>query len=347
MNKAPAQPDSLAHTQERAFIASVIRAEADALQLLLDRLGPEVHTAVDLISATAEAGGSVIVSGLGKSGLIGKKISATLASLGIPSHDLHPADAAHGDLGRVSRRDCLLALSYSGETDEVVALASMVRADGAHVISMTGGENGRRSALARAATVNLWVGAVEEACNLTLAPTSSTTAMLALGDAVALAASRRRSFTSEDFHKRHPGGGLGGLLRPVTDLLRFVVGRNLPVLSESLTVGEALHQAQAAGRRPGALILVDDQGLLAGLFTDGDLRRLVLAQEPLEQALRRPMREVMTRAPRTLPHTSVVKDAVRMFREFRQDEIPVVDERGRPIGILDVQDLVAIRAIQD
>ncbi len=341
------QPSTQTPAQEREFIASVIRAEADALRLLLDRLGPEVHKAVELIASTADAGGSVIVAGLGKSGLIGKKISATLASLGIPSHDLHPADAAHGDLGRVNRRDCLLALSYSGETDEVVALASMVRADGAAVIAMTGGENGPRSALARAATVNLWIGAVEEACNLTLAPTSSTTAMLALGDAVALAASRRRSFTSEDFHKRHPGGGLGGLLRPVTDLLRFVVGRNLPVLHEELTVGEALRQAQTAGRRPGALILVDHDGVLAGLFTDGDLRRLVLAQEPMDQAMRRPMREVMTRAPRTLPHTSVVKDAVRMFREFRQDEIPVVDEAGKPLGILDIQDLVAIRAIQD
>ncbi|MBL0922343.1 MAG: KpsF/GutQ family sugar-phosphate isomerase [Phycisphaerales bacterium] len=349
MQHAPAQahPPSNPSAQERDFVASVIRAEADTLRHLIDRLGPEVHDAVDLITRTADAGGSVIVAGLGKSGLIGKKISATLASLGIPSHDLHPADAAHGDLGRVSRSDSLLALSYSGETDEVVALASLVRADGASVVSMTGGENGRRSALARASTVNLWIGAVEEACNLTLAPTSSTTAMLALGDALALAASRRRAFTSEDFHKRHPGGGLGGLLRPVTDLLRFVVGRNLPVVPETHTVGEALREAQAAGRRPGALILVNAQGALAGLFTDGDLRRLVLAQEPLELALRRPIREVMTRAPRTLPHTSVVRDAVRMFREFRQDEIPVVDEKGRPIGILDVQDLVAIRAIQD
>ncbi len=333
--------------REREFIASVIRAESDALRLLLDTIGPDVHTAVEILAATADAGGSVIVSGLGKSGIIGKKISATLASLGVPSHDLHPSDAAHGDLGRVSPRDCLLALSYSGETDEVVALASIVRADSAPVISITGGENGRRSALARLSTVNLWVGAVEEACNLTMAPTSSTTATLALGDALALAASRRRAFSAEDFHKRHPGGGLGGLLRPVTDILRFVVGRNLPVVRDDHTVGEALREAQAVGRRPGALMLVDQNGVLTGLFTDGDLRRLVLTAPSPADALARTMRDVMTRTPRTLPHTSVVRDAVRMFREFRQDEIPVVDDQGRPIGVLDVQDLIAIRAIQD
>lgn len=333
--------------RERRFVLAALEAESSAVRGVAERLGEELHAAIDILVETAEAGGSVIVTGLGKSGLIGHKISATLASLGAPSHSVHPADAAHGDLGRISSKDCLLALSYSGETEEVVAVAAAVRADGLRVVSITGGE-GSGSALARLSTAHLRIGAVEEACDITLAPTSSTTAMLALGDALALAVSRRRSLRVEDFHRRHPGGGLGGLLRPVTDLLRFVVGKNLPVLPETLTVGEALAQASEGGRRPGALLLVDGAGVMTGLFTDGDLRRLVIAHaaEP-RQAMMKRMSEVMTRAPRSLRRTAVLRDAVRLFREFRQDEIPVLDESGRPVGLLDVQDLIALRVVQD
>ena len=326
---------------------SAIRAESDAVRSVADGLGPEAHDAVDELARCADAGGSVLVAGLGKSGLIGKKISATLASLGVPSHDVHPTEAAHGDLGRFSRRDCLLALSYSGETEEVVALASVLLQDGLPVVSITGGADGRRSALARVSTVNLCIGPVAEACDTTLAPTSSTTAMLALGDALARAVSRRRAFTAEDFLKRHPGGGLGGLLRPVIDILRFVVGRNLPVEPDTLTVAEALRRADSIGRRPGALILVDASGVMTGLFTDGDLRRRVVRAADPAAELARPIAEVMTRTPRTLPASALVRDAVRMVREHRQDEIPVVDDAGRPVGILDVQDLIAMRAVRD
>ena len=343
---AEAKTDALA--AEREFVLAALRAESRAVLLAADRLGPEIHDAVSLLVRCADAGGSVLVSGLGKSGLIGKKVSATLASLGVPSHDVHPADAAHGDLGRFSRKDCLLALSYSGETDEVVALASVVKQDGLPIVAITGGAEGARSALARLAGVTLCIGPVEEACDVTLAPTSSTTAMLALCDALALAVSRRRAFTAEDFHRRHPGGGLGGLLRPVADALRFVVGRNLPVVPDEVSVASAVRQAESFGRRPGAIILVDHRGVMTGLFTDGDLRRLVLrAGTGVEAELARPVREVMTRSPRTLPSSALVRDAVRLFREHRQDEIPVVDDAGRPVGILDVQDLIALRAVQD
>lgn len=342
-----ARPDA-DRAAEREFVAAAVRAEGEAVLRLLERLSPSLHDAVDAMARCAEAGGSVLVSGLGKSGLIGKKISATLASLGVPSHDVHPTEAAHGDLGRFRPTDCLLALSYSGETEEVVALAAALKQDGVPVVAITGGPADARSSLARVATAHLTIGAVEEACPETLAPTSSTTAMLALGDALALAVARRLSRTVDDFRKRHPGGGLGGLLRPVTDILRFTVGRNLPVAPETATVADALVRANELGRRPGALLLVDAHGRMTGLFTDGDLRRLVLragARAPEEMA--RPIREVMTRSPCTLPSTALVRDAVRLFRERRQDEIPVIDEDGRPVGILDVQDLIAIRVVQD
>ncbi|MGD9691669.1 MAG: KpsF/GutQ family sugar-phosphate isomerase [Phycisphaerales bacterium] len=337
-------PASKTLADERAFIEAALRAEADAVNALIPRLGPSLHDAVDLLSTCADRGGAVLVSGLGKSGIIAKKISATLASLGVPSHDVHPTEAAHGDLGRIRATDSLLALSYSGETEELVGLASLLKQDRVPILSITGGDK-PTSSLAKLASVALCVGAVEEACSITLAPTSSTTAMLALGDALALAVSRRRAFTSDDFRRRHPGGGLGGLLRPVTDLLRFVVGKNLPVAADTLSVRDALAHANSLGRRPGAIILVSNQGLLSGLFTDGDLRRLVTSDHPTP--LDQPISNVMTKSPRTLRDDALVRDAVRLFREHRQDEIPVVDAHGKPVGVLDVQDLVAIRVVQD
>ncbi|TVQ31856.1 MAG: KpsF/GutQ family sugar-phosphate isomerase [Phycisphaeraceae bacterium] len=324
------------------FARRALRAEADAILRMADAIGPEFEEAVGLIVKTADTGGSVVVAGMGKSGLIGQKISATLASLGVPSHWVHPADAAHGDLGRVRAGDCLLALSYSGTTEEVVAFAAILRQDGVPVITITSGRGG--SPLERLATISLGVGVVEEACPLSLAPTSSTTATLALGDALALAASRKRSFSPDDFARRHPGGLLGGLLRPVTEILRFTAGANLPVVPESLSVAEALRQASEIGRRPGALVVVDGEGALAGIFTDSDLRRLVLRDA---SELARPIAEVMTRSPRALSHTALVRDAVHMVREHRQDEIPVIDERRRPVGILDVQDLIAMKVVRD
>jgi len=324
------------------FARRVLRAEADAVLRVAEAVGDEFVRAVDVLVQAASNDGSVVVSGMGKSGLIGQKISATLASVGAPSQWVHPAEAVHGDLGRIRKADCLVALSYSGETEEVVALASIVRQDGLPVISITSGRGD--SALERLATVSLGVGAVEEACPLSLAPTSSTTAMLALGDALALATSRRLAFSPDDFARRHPGGWLGDLLRPVTDVLRFKAGENLPVVSETLSVGEALREASKIGRRPGALVIADGNGALAGLFTDGDLRRLVL-NDPSDLA--RPISEVMTRSPRTLPDSALVRDAVHLIREHRQDEIPVVDGGGRPVGVLDVQDLIALKVVRD
>jgi arabinose-5-phosphate isomerase len=334
---------------ERDLARRVLSAEAAALAQLAETLDDSFHRACDLIESCAGAGGSVLVTGLGKSGLIGAKISATMASLGIPSHSVHPSEAAHGDLGRFRKTDLVLAISYSGQTEEVVNLCAIVRQDGLPIVSITGGSPAddppQPSPLVRLSTVALRLGHVREAGDFVLAPTSSTTATLALGDALALCVARRRNFTGQDFARHHPGGVLGSMLRPVRDMLRFVAGRNLPVVPESLSVREALDRAAGIARRPGALLAVNpDSGVLTGIFTDGDLRRLVL-RDPGQ--LSRPVREVMTRSPRTLPHTATMGDAARLFREFRADEIPVVDDRGVPVGLLDVQDLVAMRLVND
>ncbi len=342
---------------ERAFAEGILRDEAAAVSGLIPRLGEAFHDAVDLLERCANSGGTVLVTGLGKSGLIGAKISATLASLGIPSHAVHPSEAAHGDLGRFRPTDTVICLSFSGETDEVVNLAAVLKQDGLPMVAITGRrhegtearrhegeEEGGPSSLQRLATVTLAIGVGEEAGGAAFAaPTSSTTATLALGDALALAVARRRKFTDEDFAKRHPGGALGGLLRPVTEMLRFKVGQNCPAVSEEASVWEALQRVET-GRRPGALLIVDDSQRLTGIFTDGDLRRLVLRGE---SELHKRLKSVMTKNPRRLTGTSLVRDAVRMVRESRLDEIPVVDDDGHPLGILDVQDLVAMRLVRD
>ncbi len=334
-------PAATDHQEERLFIAEVLRAEARAVSDQIERLGPAIHAAVDLIVRCADAGGALLVSGMGKSGLIGRKISATFASLGVPSHEIHPAEAVHGDLGRIRSLDIVLALSNSGETEEVVALASALKQDGVGIISITGGQG--QSTLARLATVALSLGQITEASDIGLAPTCSTTATLALGDALALAAARRRSFTADDFARHHPGGSLGGLLRPVVEVLRFIAGKTLPVVRDSLSLREALLDGERLGRRPGAMILVDDRGTLTGIFTDSDLRRLML-KDP--GALDAPVRSVMTHSPRSLPDTALVRDAVHLMAQTRQDEIPVVDAHGKPVGLLDVQDLITLRVVR-
>jgi len=343
---------------DAAFAREIILAEAAALSDLAHHLSDAFPKAVDLLVHCADSGGTVLVTGLGKSGLVGAKISATLASLGIPSHAVHPSEAAHGDLGRFRATDTVIAISASGETDEVVNLAAVLRQDGVPIISITARaaepapvapghavEPKAVSNLERLATVALHLHVETEAGAPDFsAPTSSTIATMALGDALALAAARRRNFTDADFARRHPGGSLGGLLRPVAETMRYVAGRNLPLVSDTLSVDSALRLAAAVERRPGALLLIDPRGVLTGIFTDGDLRRLVL-RDPSE--LSRPVAEVMTRAPRTLPRAALVRDAILMFREHRQDEIPIVDDAGRPLGILDVQDLIAMRLIKD
>jgi arabinose-5-phosphate isomerase len=330
---------------ERAFLVDALTAEADAIRRLAERLAapasPEAaawQAAVDLLVACP---GHVVVSGMGKSGLVGAKISATLASLGQPSHVVHPAEAVHGDLGRIRSGDVVLLLSFSGETEEVVTLAAILKADGVQRIGMS---SKPASSLARLCDVHLDLGPIVEACPNGLAPTASSTAMLAAGDVLALAVSRRRNFTADDFHRRHPGGMLGANLKPVTEIIRFRVGANLPVIADTTLVRDALKTA-GEGRRAGAVVLVDPAGRLSGIFTDGDLRRLVNSGNV--EFLDEPIRAVMTRQPKRLGVDSLVRDAVQLIRECRLDEIPVVDHDDRPLGLIDVQDLFAMRVVED
>lgn len=323
----------------RAFAEGVLRAEAEAVLNVLGHLDAGFDKAVELI---AGCGGNVIVSGLGKSGIIAQKIVATLASTGQPSHFLHPSEAMHGDLGRIQRDDVAMLLSYSGNGDEVLALAALLRQDGVPVVAMCGKAD---SHLARICDLTIRVGDVTEACPHNLAPTASTTAMLALGDALALAVSRRRNFSAEDFHRRHPGGQLGRQLIPITQVLRFKAGENLPLVRDDKSVRQVLTAANETPRRAGAVLLVDADGKLSGIFTDADLRRLVESGDP--DAMDQPITDVMTRTPRTVRHTAAVRDAVQLIREIRVDELPVVDEADRPVGLVDVQDLIAMKVIEE
>lgn len=363
MTSRGTDPNELQHESELA--RRVLREESLAVGALADRLPEGFHDAVTLICRCASSGGTVLVSGLGKSGLIGQKASATLASLGIPSHFVHPAEAAHGDLGRFRFADICIALSYSGETDELVALASILRQDGLPVISISKGPSagGSRPTLDALASVALSINACEDG-STSPAPTTSTTATLALTDALGVCAARRLNFSDDDFRKRHPGGALGELMKPITDILRFVVPHSLTPIPDDTPLREALSQSEGVAtagrgggvggggggiRRSGAMVLVDRAtGQLTGLFTDGDLRRLVEHRSSdLQAVLAAPVREVMTKSPGTLPSSARIRDAVQMVRQFRRDEIPVVDDARRPIGVLDVQDLVALKLVKD
>lgn len=327
---------------ELAFARRVLDAEAQAIAHV--EVGPGFTAAVDLVS---QLSGALVVSGLGKSGLIGQKLSATFSSTGTPSHFLHPTEAMHGDLGRVRRGDAVLLLSYGGNTEEVVALATCLGQDQVPVIAIVGKPG---CDLDRLATVALHIGDVTEACPLNLAPTASTTAMLALGDALALAVSRRRGFGVDDFKRFHPGGGLGRQLMPVVEAMRFRCtgpDANLPLMTTDLTLEAAYRRAREhdpAIRRAGALLVVDSAGRLAGIFTDGDLRRLVF--DAPGRSLDQPIGDVMTRNPRALHDDALVRDAVQVMRERRIDELPIVDDAGRPVGLIDVQDLVALKVIE-
>ncbi len=332
--------DADGKTDARAFAQRVLDAEAEAVRRI--PLDDHFDAAVQLVTKAAERHGSLVVSGLGKSGHIGQKLSATFASTGTPSHFVNPVEAVHGDLGRIRAGDATLLLSYSGNTEEIVHLAELLKPDALPMIALVGPEG---SDLEKLADVTLHVGDVTEACPNELAPSSSTTAMLALGDALALAVSRQRRFSADDFAKYHPGGGLGRQLTPITAAMRFRVGENLPLIHEAMPLPQAFKLAQPADpslRRAGALVVVDDHGVLVGVFTDGDLRRLTFGDHADMNA---PIGQVMTRDPRCLLDDAVVRDAVRLMRETRIDELPVVDAQHQPVGLIDVQDLVTLKVI--
>jgi len=297
-----------------------------------DRLGDGFCRAVELL---LECRGNVIVSGMGKAGLIGQKIAATLASTGTPSHFLHPAEAMHGDLGRVRRGDVALLLSQSGQTAEVLRLLPALGEFGVPIVAITAGAN---NALGRAAAAIIELGVLDAACPLGLAPSASTTAMLALGDALALVVSRLRCFGREDFARFHPAGSLGYQLSKVEQHMRR--WEECRVAQQSQTVREVLIGTSLPGRRTGAIMLVDESGLLSGIFTDSDLARLF--EHRRDEDLDQPISRVMTRNPLSVTAGSMMVDATALMAARKISELPVVDADGRPLGLIDLTDVVAL-----
>ena len=306
----------------------VLRIEAEAIQQLIPRIGRSFQAASNLLVSCK---GRVIVTGMGKAGLVGQKLSATLASTGTPSHWVHPAEAIHGDLGRVTREDVIIALSNSGETEELNRLLPVIKRIGSRLIALTGN---LRSTLAKHSDVMLDVSVKREACSLNLAPTSSTTAMLAMGDALAVVVAERKKFKERDFALLHPGGQLGRrLLLRTSDLMR--TGSANPVVRQGARVKQVLLAITKA--RAGCASVTNARGQLIGIFTDGDLRRHLDSKHNLAEQR---VEDVMTRHPKTIKADRLAAEALQVLREHKIDELVVVDARRRPIGLLDVQDLL-------
>nr|WP_174873850.1 KpsF/GutQ family sugar-phosphate isomerase [Vogesella oryzae] len=314
--------------QRLALAREVLHTEADAIIALSNRLGDEFLAAVELV---LQCQGRVVVTGIGKSGHIGNKIAATLASTGTPSFFMHPAEAAHGDLGMITERDIMLALSNSGESAEVIALLPAVKRKGIPIISLTGRP---QSTLARESTVHLDAAVEKEACTLGLAPTTSTTAALALGDALAVTLLDARNFKPEDFALSHPGGSLGRrLLVHISDLMHS--GDALPSVRSGTSLKDALLEMTRKGL--GMTAVVDAAGSLLGIFTDGDLRRTL--DRTLDLGGLR-IDDVMTANPRTIAANLLAVEAVKEMEQRKINGLLVVDQQGRLAGALNMHDLL-------
>ena len=311
------------------YARRVFEVEANAILNLSRLINEHFDKAVEAIQTCR---GRVVVAGMGKSGLIGQKISATFASTGTPSHYLHPAEAIHGDLGRVLTEDLLLGLSNGGETEEMIRLIPSVKRIGSKIISITGNP---ASTLGRLSDIVLSIGKIEEACPLGLAPTTSTTAMLAMGDALAMCVCQKRNFTREEYALFHPGGSLGRKLMKVSEIMR--TGDANPCVAQSALVMDVLFVITKA--RSGAATVIDDAGRLCGIFTDGDLRRRM---KNGADVLNMKISEVMTKNPVTVTPDTLVIDAMRVLKQKKIDEVPIVNSDGYPVGMMDVQDLLDV-----
>jgi arabinose-5-phosphate isomerase len=303
--------------------------EADSIRMQSKHLGKDFVRAVEL---TAKCSGRIIVMGVGKSGLIGRKISASMSSVGIPSVFIHPAECLHGDLGMVMDNDIILALSYTGETEEIAKLLPIIKKMGLKIIVMSGRVNAKAW---KDADLVINSRIEKEACDFNLVPTASTTAMLALGDALTLCASEIKGFTKEHLARFHPGGGIGKKLSvKVADIMRR--GKDNAVINENKTVNDAL--LVMTRTRLGAASVVNNRGNLVGFFTDGDLRRKLQKDRLI---LQRRLKEVMTRHPITIHAEMLAIDASKILKKNSFDNIPVMDNKGRPVGILDERDLLS------
>ncbi len=308
----------------------IIGIEINELSRVRRSLDKRFSRSARIILDSLEQGGKIVVTGVGKNYYIGQKISATFSSTGSPSVVLHPSQAIHGDLGIIGKEDVLLALSYSGESAELLDIIPAVRRQGANIVALTGVAD---SALARAADEIIYTPVAREACPFNLAPTASTTAALAAGDALAIVLLEARGFKKEDYAKLHPGGTIGRtLLLKVGDIMRK--GDRLAKITVNARVKDAILAMTSA--RSGSVAIVDKRGKVAGIFTDGDLRRMISKKRNIPEC---PIREVMTPSPVTIREDALAVAALKIYEERAIDDLLVVDRSGRLVGIVDIQDL--------
>lgn len=328
-----------AETDRLAYARQILRAEAAVLSLVAQRLDEAFDQAVGLIQrATHNDAGRIAITGTGKSADVGQKIAGTLNSTGTRAYVLDATKAMHGDLGMLHPADVALILSHSGESEEIVRLLAPLRTMVRGIVALT--SNGS-STLAKKADVAIVYGPLEEVCPLGLAPSASTTTMIALGDALAFVLSREREFTQEDFARFHPAGSLGRKLLKVDAVMRR--DDELRIAPAADSVRTVFARSRLTGRRTGAVMLIDDDGRLCGLFTDSDLARLIEARR--DEALDRPIAEVMTAEPLTVPATARILEAVEIVKRHKISELPVVDGAGRPVGMIDITDLLGIAEV--
>ena len=329
--------DNNSASRALALASETLQIESDAILALKDRLGTSADSEFALaLQILLQCKGRVVVSGMGKSGHIARKIAATLASTGTPAMFVHPAEAAHGDLGMVTESDVLIAISNSGESEELLAIVPVIKRLGAALISMTGKPN---SSLASLAHVHLNIAVAKEACPLNLAPTASTTATLALGDALAVALLDLRGFREEDFARSHPGGALGRrLLTHVRDIMR--TGEDIPAVHPDVLLPAALLEVTRKGLAMTAI--VDASNHVLGIFTDGDLRRLIEEGKDFSRAQ---IKEVMHTNPRVLGPEQLAVDAVELMEKYRINQVLVVEKDGSLVGALHIHDLTRAKVI--
>ena len=316
-----------------ALAREVLEIEAKAISDLVGKLDQRFAQAAELL---LNCRGRVVVSGIGKSGHIARKMASTLASTGTPAFFVHPAEASHGDLGMVTRDDVFIALSNSGESEELLAIIPLLKRQGAKLVALTGNP---ASTLAREADVHLYAGAEKEACPLNLAPTASTTAALALGDALAVAVMQERGFTRDEFAASHPGGSLGRkLLTHVRDVMR--TGEGAPRTAHDATAMQGMLEMSRG--KMGMTAVLDDNGRVVGIFTDGDLRRNLEKGVDLRAAR---ITEVMTRAPRTIGPDKLAAEAVEIMERYKVNQMLVVDPDQKLIGALNMHDLFRAKVL--
>ena len=333
MTQHDANPTATSSGDTLALAREVLEIEAAAVRGLIAKLDQQFERAVDIILACK---GRVTVSGIGKSGHIARKIASTMSSTGTAAYFVHPAEASHGDLGMVTRDDVFVALSNSGETAELLAIVPLIKRQGARLIAFTGNAD---SCLARQADAHLYAGADKEACPLNLAPTASTTAALALGDALALAVMQAKGFSRDEFARSHPGGALGRkLLTHVRDVMR--ANNDAPRVAETATLSDAILEMTRS--RMGITAVLDSDGRVVGIFTDGDLRRTLQKGVKVEGTR---VADVMSRGPRTITAEKLAVEAVQIMEDQKVNQLLVVDDKQRLVGALNMHDLFRAKVI--